>query len=153
MSIQLEAKAAIQIRKPAAEVFQAIIDPDKMRHYFISQSTGRMEEGKNLVWRFPEFDMDCPVRVGKIEPDRYISFYWGGDNGNELFTEIVLKPCENNKSTVVTVTEKGMENNEAGISWLRGNTEGWANFLACMKAWLEFGVHLREGAFDFMKTA
>ena len=37
-----------------------------MTNYFISKGSGRMEEGKELTWRFPEFDMDIPVRVGKI---------------------------------------------------------------------------------------
>jgi hypothetical protein len=55
-------------------------------------------------------------------------------------------------STLVSVTEKGMENNEAGIKWLIGNTEGWANFLACLKAYLEYGINLRKGAFDFLKN-
>ena len=54
-------------------------------------------------------------------------------------------------STLVTVTEKSRENDEAGIKWLQGNTEGWANFLACLKAYLEYGINLRKGAFDFMK--
>ena len=39
-------------------------------------------------------------------------------------------------------------------SWrvqLMGQTEGWANFLACLKAYLEYGINLRKGAFDFMK--
>lgn len=31
------------------------------------------------------------------------------------------------------------------------NTEGWANFLACMKAYLEYDIQLRKGAFDFMR--
>ena len=53
----LEVKAALQIQKPADEVFEAIVNPDKMSNYFISESTGRMEEGKNLIWRFPEFDI------------------------------------------------------------------------------------------------
>ena len=44
-----------------------------------------------------------------------------------------------------------MENNLEGIEWLGRNTEGWANFLACIKAYLEYGINLREGAFDFMK--
>jgi hypothetical protein len=35
--------------------------------------------------------------------------------------------------------------------WLMGNTEGWANFLACLKAYLEYGINLRKGAFDFLK--
>ena len=36
------------------------------------------------------------------------------------------------------------------LKWLVGNTEGWANFLACLKAWMEYKVNLRKGAFDFM---
>jgi hypothetical protein len=43
-----------------------------------------------------------------------------------------------------------MKNDEKGIKWLQGNTAGWANFLACLKAYLEYGINLRKGAFDFM---
>ena len=59
-----------------------------------------------------------------------------------------LEPGHNN-STIITVTEKDMPNNEEGIKWLKGNTEGWANFLACLKAYLEYGINLRKGAFDY----
>jgi uncharacterized protein YndB with AHSA1/START domain len=128
----LEVKAALQIQKPAHEVFEAIVDPDKMSNYFISKSTGRMEEGKNLIWNFSEFDMEVPVRVGKIETDKYTSYYWSGVDGKELFVEMTLTPG-NNISTIVSITEKGMKNVEAGIRWLSGNTEGWTNFLACLK--------------------
>lgn len=54
-------------------------------------------------------------------------------------------------STVVTVTEGKMTADAAGIQWFGGNTEGWANFLASMKAYLEYGINLRKGAFDFRK--
>jgi len=144
----LEIKAALQMLKPVAEVFDAIIDPEKMSNYFISKSSGKMEEGKTIMWRFPEFDMEFPVRVGKIEKNKYISFYWDVD-GIELLTEITLTQRANN-STLVSITEKSRENDEAGIKWLMGNTEGWANFLACLKAYLEYGINLRKGAFDFM---
>lgn len=147
MEHQLEVKAAIQILKPIAEVFEGIVDPAKMTNYFISESSGRMEQEKQLTWRFPEFDMDVPVRVGKIERDKYVSFYWDNED-KELFVEMNLTSYKND-STLVTITEKGMTNNEAGIAWLKGNTEGWANFLACMKAYLEYGINLRKGAFDF----
>ena len=133
------------------EIFEAITDPAQMSHYFISQSTGIMEESKQLVWNFPEFDIDVPVRVDKIVQNQYVSFYWMGDNQHELLVEISLTSRGNN-STVVTVTEKGMNNDEAGINWLKGNTEGWANFLACLKAYLEYGINLRKGAFDFRSS-
>lgn len=144
----LEIKTRIQILKPANEVFEAIVDPLKMSNYFISKSSGRMEEGKTLMWRFPEFDMEFPVRIGKIEENKYISYYWDVDEV-ELLVEMTLTPRTNN-STLVTITEKSRENDEAGIKWLQGNSEGWANFLACLKAYLEYGINLRKGAFDFL---
>ena len=146
----LEIKTTLQINKPNHEVFEAIIDPEKMSNYFISKSSGRMETGKQLIWQFPEFESDFQIRVDKIEADKYISYYWRIDN-TELLVEIALLSVDRN-STVVTVTEKGRKNNESGINWLKGNTEGWANFLACLKAYLEYGINLRKGAFDFMKV-
>ena len=65
---QLEIEAAIQVLKPRKEVFEAIVDPKKMSDYFISESTGRMEEGKSLEWKFPEFDMKVPVKVISVKP-------------------------------------------------------------------------------------
>lgn len=145
---ELTIKVAIQILKPVSEVFEAIVDPEKMANYFIAKGSGRMEEGKEIEWKFPEFDMQFPITVGKIEKDKYISYYWDVNEKKNL-VEITLAPF--GKDTVVTVTEKGMENNEEGISWLMGNTEGWANFLACLKAYLEYGINLRKGAFEFRR--
>jgi uncharacterized protein YndB with AHSA1/START domain len=146
---KLEIKCAMQIQKPINEVFEAIVNPEKMSNYFISQSTGRMEEGKNLVWKFPEFDFECPIRVGKIEKNNFISYFWE-NAGAELLVEIALTEKENN-STLISISEGSRDNNEAGIKWLSDNSFGWSNFLACLKAYLEFGINLRKGAFDFMK--
>ncbi len=146
---KLEIQVAMQIQKPIHEVFEAIVNPEQMSHYFISKSTGRMEEGKYLIWNFPEFDFDCPVRVDKIETNKYISYYWPMDN-LELLVEITLTERENN-STLVSITEKSRANDEAGLKWLSGNSFGWSNFLACLKAYVEYGINLRKGAFDFMK--
>jgi uncharacterized protein YndB with AHSA1/START domain len=144
----LDIKAAIQILRPVNEVFEAIVDPNKMSNYFISKSSGKMEEGKQIMWQFPEFVLEFPIRVSKIEKNKYISYYWDVDD-IELLVEMTLITKDNN-STIVTITEKSRNNDEAGIKWLKGNTEGWANFLACLKAYLEYGINLRKGAFDFM---
>ena len=144
----LEINVAMQVSKPVNEVFEAIVNPEKMCNYFISQSTGRMEEGKNLIWKFPEFDIECPVKVIKTEPN-LISFYWE-NSGKDLLVEIKLSTVGDN-FTLVKISEKSMENNEAGLKWLSGNSFGWSNFLACLKAYLEYGINLRKGSFDFMK--
>ena len=145
----LEINVAMQISKPINEVFEAIVNPEKMCNYFISQSTGRMDEGKNLIWQFPEFDMEVPVKVVKIEKDSVISYYWE-NSGQNLLVEMKLSTVGNN-STLIKISEKSMENNEAGLKWLSGNSFGWSNFLACLKAYLEYGINLRKGSFDFMK--
>lgn len=144
---KLEIKAALMIGKPVHEVFEAIVDPAKMSNYFISKSSGRMEEGKTLTWEFPEMVMEFPVHIKKIDPDKYISYTWNDfRDGTETLVEFTLTPKDN--ATFVTVTEKSRDNDETGMKWLKSNTEGWANFLACLKAYLEYGINLRKGAFD-----
>ena len=147
----LEIKTALQISKPKAEVYKAIIDPEHMKHYFIAESSGMMEEGKTISWKFPEFDEYAPVRVLKLIPNKLISFEWEGASGQNLEVEISLTEMPGN-STLVKVTEGKMEADDMGIQWFGGNTEGWANFLACLKAYLEHGINLRKGGFDFMKA-
>ena len=146
---KLEIKTSLKIQKPLREVFEAIVDPVKMSNYFISKSTGRIEEGKTLTWQFPEFELEFPVRVDKIEKDKYISWYWDGEDKVETKVEITLKPMSD--GVFVAVTEKSRDNDEGGIKWLVGNTAGWANFLACLKAYLEYGINLRKGAFNSSK--
>lgn len=144
---KLNTQAGIQIQQPVNKVFEGIVDPAQMTNYWISKSSGRMEEGATLTWGFPEFDMDFPIRVGKVVKDKLVIFYWDAEDGSELKVEITLTPYGND--TIVKVVEGTMENNDAGIAWLAGNTEGWANFLACMKAWLDHGINLRTGSFDY----
>lgn len=144
--MELIAKATIQIQKPVSEVFEGIVNPEHMTKYFISESTGRMETGKELVWKFPEFPDECPVKNVEVEPSRSVSFVWDV----ETVVMITLE-AQHDGSTVVKVVEDGKAYNEESLRWVIGNTEGWANFLACMKAYLEYGISLRKGAFDFMK--
>lgn len=146
MNTKVTAKAAIGIQKPIEEVFEAIIRPEIMSQYFISKGSGRLEAGTEVHWEFPEFEGSFPVQIKEVKTNELISFVWDPDS----LVEIKL---EQGKSgyTVVRVSEEGHRNDEAGIKWLVGQTEGWTNFLNCMKAWLEYGIHLRKGAFDFMK--
>lgn len=142
----LESNAVIQIQKPVKEVFEGIINPEIMTKYFISESNGRLETGKEVIWKFPEFDDYYPIKEIKIENEHSISFVWDPET-------VVVITLENyhNHSTIVRVNEKGKALNEKNLKWALENSGGWANFLACMKAYLEYGINLRKGAFDFMR--
>ncbi|HLU50938.1 MAG TPA: SRPBCC domain-containing protein [Flavobacteriaceae bacterium] len=143
--MKLTATAAIQIQKPVPEVFDAIVNPDKITQYFISDSNGRMETGKELLWEFGDFPGKFPVNVIDVNENKSVSFVWD----EETVVKMMLEEQPDN-STVVKVTEGEKELNEKNLKWLTDNTFGWGNFLDCLKAYLEYGVHLRKGAFDFM---
>lgn len=147
MNSKIIARASIAIQKPIDEVFKAIVHPEIMVNYFISKGSGKMENGKEIHWEFPEFEGSFPVSVKEIRKNESISFVW--DSGS--LVEIKLEELSEN-DTVVRVFEEGHATDEKGIKWAIGQTEGWANFLACMKAWLEYNIHLRKGAFEFMKN-
>lgn len=145
--MKLTAQATLQIQKPVSEVFEAIVNPSHITKYFISESSGRMETGKELIWEFSDFPGKFPVKVIEVQTNQLISFVWD----EETLVTIILESHSEN-STVVKVTEGEKDLNEENLKWVIGNTFGWGNFLDCMKAYLEYGINLRKGAFDYMKS-
>ena len=145
--MKLTARATLQIQKPVSEVFEAIVNPSHITKYFISESSGRMETGKELIWEFGDFPGKFPVKVTDVQIDQSVSFIWD----EETLVTIILESHSEN-STVVKVTEGEKNLSEENLKWLIGNTFGWGNFLDCMKAYLEYGINLRKGAFDYMKN-
>jgi len=140
---------SISIQKPISEVFDAIVNPEKMVNYFISESSGKMEEGKTLIWKFPEFETTFPIVVTKIIENQLITFTWKiGQKDMNVEMNLIETSAH---STLVKITESEMVNDEIGLKWLKGNTEGWANFSACLKAYLEYGINLRKGSFDHIR--
>jgi uncharacterized protein YndB with AHSA1/START domain len=144
--MKLESKAVIQIQKPIEDVFQGIVNPEKMTKYFISESSGPLVSGKEVIWKFPEFEDTFLIKEVKIVNNSSISFVWDPDT----VVKITLEKVPDN-STIVRVNENGKEFNEDNLEWALENSGGWANFLACMKAYLEYGIQLRKGAFEFMR--
>ncbi|WP_246538990.1 SRPBCC domain-containing protein [Litoribacter ruber] len=145
--MKLTPKAAIQIQKPIEEIFDGIVNSEKITQYFLSETSGWLEEGNELIWKFPEFpDYECIVNQVAIEKNLSISFVWDKETTVKISLEV-----QPDKSVIVRVEEKEKDINEANLKWLIENTEGWANFLACLKAYLEHNINLRKGAFDFMK--
>jgi uncharacterized protein YndB with AHSA1/START domain len=75
---RIKTKVQMGILKPAQEVFEAIVDPDKMKKYFISNSTGRMESGKALNWTWEDYDAAHEVKVQNVKKDKLVFFTWEG---------------------------------------------------------------------------
>lgn len=145
----LEINFAMQISKPINEIFEAIVNPGKICNFFISKSNGRMESKKELVRKFPEFNSEVPFKVIKAATNSMISYYWENSSQNLL---IEMKPSKvGDNFTLVKISEKSIKNDEAGLKWFSLNSSGRSNFLACLKAYLEFGINLKKGSLNFMK--
>ncbi|MFI5237138.1 MAG: SRPBCC domain-containing protein [Ignavibacteriales bacterium] len=140
---KIKAKVQMGILKSANEIFDAIIDPEKMSKYFISGSTGKMESGKTLTWTWTDFEGEHEIKVGKIEKDKIVSFEWNG-SGVNCVVVITLESKGENK-TLVKITESEWPADYKGANQCMGQVEGWTHFLCCMKAFLEHGIDLRSG--------
>lgn len=140
---RIKAKVQLGILKPAGEIFDAIVNPDKMTKYFISESTGKMESGKTLTWKWTDYVGEHEIKVGKIEQDKVVSFEWNG-SGLNCVVVITLESKGENK-TLVKITESDWPADYKGANQCMGQVEGWTHFLLCMKAYLEYGIDLRAG--------
>lgn len=145
--MKLVIHTALQIQKPITEVFEAIVDPEKMKNYFISKGSGRLENGKEIIWEWPEFPgQQFEIKQIKVVPNQSVSFVW-----EDTLTVTIILEEQADKSVVVRISEGEKEADEAGIKWYGGNSEGWAYFLSALKCYVEYGINLRKGAFEFLR--
>ncbi|MBK5481939.1 SRPBCC family protein [Peribacillus sp. TH16] len=128
-----------KILKPVNEVFEAIVDPEKMSNYWFSSGTGRVEQGKTITWRYDEYNAEGVINVLEVEEDKKIVFSWGG-YGQETVVTITLKELVNT-STIIEVNELGIKEDDPEIiNKMIGQKEGWVYMLTCLKGYLENGI-------------
>jgi uncharacterized protein YndB with AHSA1/START domain len=141
--MMLRVKAGTTIARPRREVFEAIVNPARMSCYFTSAGSGRMEAGKTITWTFADVGAELAVRVGRVEQDRHIAFTWPA-SGVETSVAIELTAADDG-ATWVAVEEGEWADDPEGIARFGEQGQGWSDMLACLKAYLLFGVNPRTG--------
>lgn len=132
----------MKILKPVNEVFEAIVDPAIMSNYWFSSESGRWEEGKTVTLRYEEYHAQVDINVLEIKENQKIVYRWPASDEGTVVT-ITLKALDH-ASTVIEVNEKGWKaEDDALISVLVGQKEGWVYALTCLKAYLEYGVRMK----------
>ena len=134
----------LKIRKPPAEVFDAVVNPKKLTGYFVQNSTGPLVEGKTVKWSFVEAPEPFDVVVKKVEKNERIVFEWPADDKINTRVEMVFKSLGGD-GTLVQISESGWRPDEAGFKSSYGNAGGWMHMMCSMKAFLEYGINLRAG--------
>ncbi|MFI8685759.1 SRPBCC family protein [Rossellomorea sp. NPDC077527] len=129
----------MKIQKPAHEIFEAFVNPEKIGGFWFSSSSERWQEGKTVTLRYDEYDAQGDIHILEVQEQKKIVFEWAG---NHKVTITFIQ--EENGSTIVGVKEEGFDEiNENLISQLVDNKEGWVYMLTCLKGYMEYGVNLR----------
>lgn len=137
------------VSKTPHEAFEAVVDPEQLSRYFTTGGArGRLEPGAEVSWDFADFPGRFPVEVAEVVPDEKIVIRWAGDESataSTTETTLLFEPVDGGSRTLVTITEKSWKPTAKGAEGAFGNCMGWTGMLAAMKAWLEYGINLREG--------
>jgi uncharacterized protein YndB with AHSA1/START domain len=143
VKMNIEVNVKDRVLTPTSDVFAAIIDPERMSHYFISSGSGPMKTGETVEWEFADVGGRLSVYVKEVEPNRRIVFEWSASGVKTLVT-ILIEPAHA-KTTRVSINEAGWPMDHEGVQRALEQTAGWTDFMCCMKAYVQHGINLRLG--------
>jgi len=140
-----EITSKMRINRSANEVFEALVDQEKIGNYWFSSGSSRLEEGKKITWIYQEYNAELTIKVVEVEQDKRIVYKWGEGEQETTVTFYLRK--EQNGSVVLEVTESGFNTKDPEIvNTLLGQKEGWMYMLSCLKGYLENGISTLRGS-------
>jgi uncharacterized protein YndB with AHSA1/START domain len=137
-----EGKVSMLMRKPAAEVFEAIVDPAITTRFWFTKGSGRLEKGARVRWDWEMYGVFADVSVTDVVKNERVRIEWSAAGQPPTTVEWLLA-ARPDGTTYVTVTQSGFKGSEDDIvRQALDSTGGFAFHLAGMKAVLEHGVEL-----------
>lgn len=132
------AHAAMLIRKPPADVFEAFANPAVTSRFWFTGGSGRLEPGATVRWEWEMYGFSVEAEVKAVEPGRRILVEWTG-YGYPTPIEWTFRTMP--EGTFVDVTNKGFRGTaEEKAKAAVDATEGFTFVLAGAKVWLEHGI-------------
>ena len=135
-----------KIQRSIEETFDAIYNPSKLAGYFTTGgASAPLDEGTTVTWDFHDFPGAFPVKVIRCEKPTLIELEWGSAEKDKSTRAIINFISEGPTTTKVTIAESGWSETPEGLKASYGNCMGWSQMLAAMKAYVEYGINLRQG--------
>jgi uncharacterized protein YndB with AHSA1/START domain len=134
-------RVGMLIRRPPAEVFQALVDPAITTRFWFTHSSGKLVPGANIQWDWEMFGVSTQVSVKEVKENSRILIEWG--NRDESTTvEFRFIPWRD-EATYVQITESELSGNSDDlVSYVAGSTGGFCQVLCALKALLEHDIVL-----------
>lgn len=127
------------IRKPAATVFQAFIDPNITTNFWFTKSSGPLAVGKTVTWEWEMYGVAINVIVKKMVQNKMISIEWGDP---ATIVDVNFNALADN-ATYITIKNYGFK--ETGndlLETIKDSTGGFTTVLDGLKAYLEHHINL-----------
>lgn len=141
----VKVEVGMLVRRPPAEVFEAFVNPEVTVKFWFTDSSGPLEEGKHVTWRWSMYDAKTEVDVKELEKDKRILIEWDGYKGRES-VEWTFSPY-NDRATYVLVACAGFSGSaDEIVEQALDSKGGFTWLLAGAKAYLEHGVELNLAA-------
>ena len=155
--MELKFQVQLKIQKPVAEVFAAVREPEKLSGYFTTGgASAPLEEGTTVQWGFDDNPGDeimrFPVKVEKVISNELIAISWEGAEDLDTRVEIEFEQA-GPADTIVRIRETGWRESQEDLDRSYMNCFGWGQMLCCLKAYAEYGINLRKGAFEGLYKA
>nr|BBH87560.1 hypothetical protein KTC_23110 [Thermosporothrix sp. COM3] len=127
-----EAKAAMLIRRPIAEVFEAFVDPAKTAAFWFTRGSGLLVAGREVLWEWEMFQASARVRVKAVEEPRRILLEWG-EESTPTQVEWTFTP-HGEGATFVCIVESGFSGNgDQVVQYALESVGGFTLVLAASK--------------------
>lgn len=140
--MKIELPVSLRINKPIPEIFQALVQPEKIRHFFCENMTGEWQPGGKVHWHFGAQRVD--VDVVEVVPNELLKFRWQA-HFVEYQTEVTIRfKLIEAGVTGVLIHETGWETDQIALKSALDHACGWENMLCSLKGWIEHGVDLRK---------
>jgi uncharacterized protein YndB with AHSA1/START domain len=136
----------MMIRRPAAEIYRAFVDPTITSRFWFSRGSAALEEGTVVTWYWDMYGVSADVLVKVLEPNRRILIEWPTP------VEWVFVPRPEG-CTLVRINACGFNGtDEEQVAQAIDSMGGFCFALAGAKAYLEHGLQLNLVA-DFNPDA
>src|SRR5580658_3442244 len=108
------AETAMLIRKPVSEVFDAFVNPEVTTKFWFTDSTGRLEKGKEVEWTWKMYDVTAVVYVTELVPDETITIEWGMRGAPRSRAAWTFEPLDE-RTTFVSIVMDGFTGDEEAV--------------------------------------
>ncbi|WP_271754473.1 SRPBCC family protein [Cohnella sp. JJ-181] len=130
------------VRRPAAEVFEAFVDPAVTTRFWFTKSSGRLTAGARVRWDWEMYGASAQVDVVEIEQDRRLAIRWGDEEHGFTSVEWTFERRAENETFVSVVNAGFQGDGDARVAQALDSTGGFTMVLCALKALLEHGIAL-----------